>query len=56
MSEFDEFVAVEEELDAEVSLDNEEYILISSSCRGKDQKIILLCTGSGICSYLSSID
>lgn len=46
----------EVELDGEVSLDNEEYILISSSCLGKDQKIIRRWTGSGICSYFNSID
>lgn len=39
-----------------VSLANDEYIRISSSCLGNDQKIIRFWTGSGMRSYFCSID
>lgn len=50
---------VEDDVDAValiVSLESDEYILISSSWRGKDQKMIWRWTGSGMCSYLCSMD
>lgn len=39
----------------EGTLEREEYMQMSLSLRGKDQQMILRCTGSGIRSYRSSI-